>query len=56
MPIYSAAKGGMSPALRKRMQGKACFNFTEVDKPLMKELAELTRRGYDSWKKLDWVK
>jgi hypothetical protein len=54
MPIYGAANG-MSPALKKRMQGKACFNFTEVDKSLMKELAELTERGYDGWKKLEWV-
>jgi hypothetical protein len=28
MPVYSDAIKGMSPALKKRMQGKACFNFT----------------------------
>jgi len=35
----------MSPELRKRMQGKSCFNFKEVDEKLFKELAELTIAG-----------
>ena len=33
----------MSPALRRRMQGKSCFNFTSVDEPLFEELARITR-------------
>lgn len=58
MPIYDGKTGlldGISPALRKHMQGKACFNFKTVDPPLFKELKELTRRGYLSWKKIEWV-
>src|ERR1043165_852279 len=35
----------MSPELKKRMQGKACFNFTSIDEPLFKELAKLTKTG-----------
>ena len=35
----------MSPELKKRMQGKSCFNFKEVDEKLFKELAQLTRAG-----------
>jgi hypothetical protein len=35
----------MSPELKKRMQGKACFNFTSIDEPLFKELAKLTKAG-----------
>ena len=35
----------MSPELKKRMQGKSCFNFKEVDEKLFKELAELTKAG-----------
>src|SRR6267142_112793 len=35
----------MSPELKKRMQGKSCFNFKEVDEPLFKELAGLTKAG-----------
>jgi len=35
----------MSPELKKRMQGKSCFNFKGVDERLFKELADLTRDG-----------
>jgi hypothetical protein len=35
----------MSPELKKRMQGKACFNFKEVDERLFKELAKITKEG-----------
>ena len=56
MPIYGPQlRGGMSPALKKRMQGKACFNFSEVDAALFKELKELTERSYQFWRKLGWV-
>jgi hypothetical protein len=49
MPIYvePALLKGISPALRRRMQGKSCFNFTSVDEALFAELGEITRRGYD---------
>jgi hypothetical protein len=32
----------MSQALKKRMQGKACFNFTSIDEELFEELEALT--------------
>jgi hypothetical protein len=35
----------MSPELKKRMQGKSCFNFKEVDEKLFKELKQLTQAG-----------
>lgn len=35
----------MSPELKKRMQGKGCFNFKNVDKKLFKELAQQTKSG-----------
>jgi hypothetical protein len=35
----------MSPALKKRMQGKACFNFTSIDEELFAELEALTKAG-----------
>jgi len=35
----------MSPELKKRMQGKSCFNFKEVDKKLFSELKSLTKAG-----------
>jgi len=56
MPAYSPElQNGMSPALRKRMQGIACFNFTTVDDALFDELRKVTKRGYAEWKKLKWV-
>jgi hypothetical protein len=36
---------GISPELKKRMQGKSCFNFKRVDEALFEELAALTERG-----------
>jgi len=42
---------GLSPELKKRMQGKSCFNFKAVDDQLFKELAKLTDRGYRPFKK-----
>jgi hypothetical protein len=41
---------GMSPALKKRMQGKSCFNFTKVEEDLFEELAELTKKGLEAFK------
>jgi hypothetical protein len=60
MPIYGpeprdGMSPAMSPALKKRMQGKACFNFTQVDPALFKELAKVTKRGYQYWRELGWV-
>ena len=47
MPVYAfpELRRGLSPALRKRMQGKSCFNFTTVDDGLFEELAQLTATG-----------
>ena len=49
MPVYvdPGLLDDVSPALRKRMQGKSCFNFSKVDEPLMSELETLTRAGYE---------
>ena len=35
----------MSPELRKRMQGKSCFNFKQVDQQLFSELKTITKAG-----------
>lgn len=49
MPVYVNPDllNGISEPLRKRMQGKSCFNFRKIDEGLLSELAELTRSGYD---------
>jgi hypothetical protein len=48
MPVYVHPDllDGMSPELRKRMQGKSCFNFTRPDEALFGELDTLTAAGF----------
>jgi hypothetical protein len=57
MPVYLKPEllAGLSPELRARMQGKSCFNFTQVDKPLFKQLAALTKAGFASYKEQGFV-
>jgi hypothetical protein len=52
LPVYGAPEllKGMSPALKKRMQGKACFNFTTVDDTCFAELGRLTAAGLKIFK------
>jgi hypothetical protein len=45
-----AARKALSPALRKRMQGKACFNFTAVDEACFAELGWLIAHGLKRFK------
>ena len=47
MPVYCCPElqAAISPELKKRMQGKSCFNFKEVDEKLFNELGKLTKRG-----------
>jgi hypothetical protein len=48
MPVYMFPDllDGISPALIKRMQGKSCFNFKQVDEALFSELEALTKKGF----------
>ena len=48
MPVYVHPDllDGLSPDLRKRMQGKSCFNFTRPDDALFAELQTLTAAGF----------
>ncbi len=47
IPIYACPelREGMSAELKKRVQGKGCFNFKKVDAKLFKELGQLTKSG-----------
>ena len=49
MGVYGDPKllDTVSPELRRRMQGKSCFNFTTIDESLMAELEQLTARSID---------
>lgn len=53
MPVYifPTLLDGMSDALKKRMQGKSCFNFTKPDPALFEELAQLAAKGYETYQR-----
>jgi hypothetical protein len=53
MPVYGSAElqGRISEALKKRMQGKSCFNFKTPDTALFAELGALTAAGAEVFSK-----
>jgi hypothetical protein len=53
MPLCApAVLKRLSPALKKRLQGKTCFNFTSVDAELAAELDQLTKSGIEGFEKI----
>lgn len=58
MPIYMCPVliKSISPALKKRMQGKTCFNFrTTPELDLVTDLTRLTEAGFREWSAKKWV-
>ncbi len=57
MPVYVFPEllSDISPELRRRMQGKSCFNFKSSDQELYHELAELTAAAYQRYQEADYV-
>ena len=53
MPVYMYPEllNDISPELKKHMQGKSCFNFKKVEPELFQELAKLTHKGVEKYKK-----
>ena len=56
MPVYACeeVRKSISPDLKKRMQGKSCFNFSKTDEKLFKELAKLTKNGFKRFTSKDF--
>ena len=52
MPVYMFPDllKDISPQLKKHMQGKSCFNFKKIEPDLFKRLAELTRKGVETFR------
>ncbi len=52
MPVYMFPEllKGISPELKKHMQGKSCFNFKKVDPELFKELTKLTKLSVEKFR------
>jgi hypothetical protein len=57
MPVYMYPEllKELSPALKKRMQGKACFNFKKQDESLFNELAVFTEKGFKRFQRGDFL-
>ena len=57
MPVYVFPDllETLSPELKRRMQGKSCFNFKSVDPALFEELAQLTGVGYQKYKGAGYI-
>ena len=58
MPLYMcpALVKRISPMLKKRMQGKTCFNFrTDPDSELIADLKRLTEAGFNKWGAQKWL-
>jgi hypothetical protein len=50
MPVYAKPEllNEITPELKKRMQGKSCFNFSSVDEDLLRELEQLVKKAVKS--------
>ena len=57
MALYSCPElvKMISPELKKRMQGKSCFNFKAPDGALFAELGGLTRAGLEKYRAKNWL-
>ena len=58
MPLYMcpALATRIAPALKKRMQGKTCFNFKADPEPeLIAALRRLTEAAFQQWSEKKWV-
>ena len=53
MPLYwdESLTKKLSADLKKKMQGKSCFNFTAPDAKLVRELEKVTAAGFALYKK-----
>lgn len=51
MPVYTNPDllNDISSELKKRMQGKSCFNFKTMERTLFDELALLSNRAYQDY-------
>ncbi len=57
MPVYVFPDllTPISAPLKKRMQGKSCFNFASPSETLFAELANLTQRGFSRYQTAGYV-
>lgn len=58
MPVYVFPEllNCLSIDLRRRMQGKSCFNFTTVESELFSELSILAESGLSAYRDAGYIK
>ena len=49
--VFPELLEGISPGLRKRLRGTSRFAFTSIDAATLRELAALTKRGYQGYRR-----
>ena len=56
-PLYVFPEMGqmVSSRLKKRMQGKTCFNFRAAESVLFAELRHLTKAGLEKYRGKNWL-
>ena len=58
VPLYMCPELAkcVTPALKKRMQGKTCLNFKSVPEPeVMADLKRLTEAAFKNWGERKWL-
>jgi len=57
MPVYVFPEllNDISPELKKRMQGKSCFNFKKTEQNLFEELGVLTKCGFEKYQEAGYI-
>jgi len=57
MPVYVFPEllNDISPELKKRMQGKSCFNFKKTEQDLFEELGILTKCGFEKYQEVGYI-
>lgn len=53
MPVYSFPDllAGVDDSVKKRMQGKSCFNFTRLDDATVATITDLTQQGFSRYER-----
>lgn len=57
MPVYVTPEllSPISPELKRRMQGKSCFNFKVAEASLFSELGQLTHQYFESYRQQGYI-
>ncbi|MEW6367880.1 MAG: DUF1801 domain-containing protein [Acidobacteriota bacterium] len=57
MPIYSHSelKAKVPERLRKLLKGKSCFHISEADPSVMRQVATLTKKGFELYQNFGWI-